>query len=95
MGIWSESTVSEDRRTEQMTSEIQWVSAGLQYLSSLLPLVWLLLHLSSYQHYSCAVRGLIFLSICGIFAKKRNSVHTLEFGITNFREGHQTLGHTK
>lgn len=40
-------------------------------------------NLSFCPHCSFAVSGLIFLSICGVFAKKGNCVCTLELGVTN------------
>lgn len=85
MGIWSESTVSEDRGTDSMNSEIQWVFVGLLY-----PLFSCLVIVISEvfcQHYSCVVSGLIFSASVGFLQRKKNSVHTLEFGITNLLSG--------
>ena len=43
--------------------------------------------LSFCQHCSYTVHGLVFLSICGVFAKKGNSVPTLGLGVTNSPSG--------
>lgn len=94
IGLWS---LAEDRRMDQVTSEIQpglcrtqgwptsWqvsVTALLFSLSS-----GYCFSLSFSQHCSYTVNGLIFLSICGVFAKKGNSVPTLGLGVTNSTSG--------
>ena len=43
--------------------------------------------LSFCQHCSYTVNGSIFLSICGVFVKKGNSVPTLGLGVTNSPSG--------
>lgn len=80
-----------------MTSEIQWVSAGLLYpLFSFASCLVIVTSELFCQHYSCAASGLIFSASVGFLQRKETlcTLWSLELP-TYFREGHQTLGHTK
>lgn len=82
-----------------MTSEIQpgvcrtqgWsphpCMASLCDSPSLLPVVWLLLQPELLSALLLCCEWFDFLSICGVFAKKGNSVCTLEMGVTNSFSG--------
>lgn len=91
LGLWSDSILSEDRKMDQMTSEIQ---PGLCRTPRQASVTTLLFCLSSGYCQSELLSALLlcfewfdFLSIFRVFAKKGNSVHTLELGETSSLSG--------
>lgn len=84
-----------------MTSEIQRVSVGLHgeplyLLSSFASYLAIVTVGALCQHCACAVSGLIFSASVGFLQRKETLCILWSWGLpTHFREGHQTLGHTK
>lgn len=61
--------------------------ASLCNRPSLLPVIWSLLQSEPLSALLLCCEWFDFLSICRVFAKKGNSVHTLELGVTNSLSG--------
>lgn len=92
MGLWSENTLAGDRRMDKMASEIQpgpwgWSTPWPASVTALLPTIWLLSRFQLLSALLLCPEGFDFLSICGVFAKKGNSVHTLRVGVTDSHSG--------
>lgn len=89
IGLWSESTLFEERRMDWMTSEIQRGLCRTPWQASVTTLLFCLssghcYSLSLCRHCLCC-EWFDSFSICRVFAKKGNSVHTL--GVTNSLSG--------